>query len=107
MSQNTKFQWCEYEGVGKFKVASIDDPEYKAALHGSKLALDEAGVNLTDDQEASIHYGLISKYILLDWEGEIVSSSGERVAYSPAWARHLLSTKIDFFLWLMKMSKGA
>ena len=98
-------QWMQYEDVGKFKVASLDDSGYRDALWGSRLALEVVEHDLTEEQEHRLQCKLLAKFIVLDWKGEIVSSSGNTVQYSPAWAEHLLRTNVDFFIWLLHAAK--
>lgn len=97
-------QWREFEGGGRFKLASHQNETYQAALYGARMLMELTERSITDEEEHQLQCLMLGKFVVLDWDDGVTGVNGREVSYSPNWAAHLLKSNAEFFVWVIRES---
>lgn len=97
-------QWKEFEGGGRFKLASHQNENYQAALYGARMLMELTERSISDEEEHQLQCLMLGKFVVLDWDEGVTGVNGREVSYSPNWAAHLLKGNAEFFVWVIRES---
>jgi len=107
-------RWEDYDHETKFKIAGLDNEDYKVGLERARrlMAKSDAGQTLqtltvfsTDMTEYHIQCKLAAFYLVKDWSGEVYDEKDNPISYSPENAEKLLLGNVNLFMWVITKAK--
>jgi len=107
-------RWEDFDHETKFKIAGLDNDEYKVALERARrlVAKADAGQTLqtlavmsSDMTEYQTQCKLVATYIVKDWSGEVYDEKDNHMDYSPQNAEKLLLGNVNLFMWIVTQAK--
>lgn len=105
-------RWIDYDKTTRIKITGIDDQKYQIAADRARrlIAKADAGqslhnISVTDDDatEFDIYCQLMSRYIVLDWDG-VTDEHGNQTEFSTENAEKLLKGNAQFFAWVLEQA---
>lgn len=106
-------KWVGYQDGVSFKLRGIDCGEYQIGIERARrlIAKSDSGQSLGDitvsegdAQEFDVQCGLLGRYIVLDWKGDIANENGDATDYSPESAAQLLRGNPALFGWIISQA---
>jgi hypothetical protein len=107
---NTQHRWAKFDDDTKVLLAGIDNTEYQVALERERRRIQRNDARFTEGQvgvvegektEHESHAMLLGQFIIKGWEG-VLDADGNTLKYDPIVAAELISTNVQFFLFVLR-----
>jgi hypothetical protein len=105
-------RWIDYDKTTRIKIAGIDDQKYQIAADRARRLISQSdarqslhniSVSDADATEFDIQCQLMSRYIVLDWDG-VTDEDGNETEFSSQKAEKLLKGNAAFFAWVLEQA---